>query len=48
MKPPPRLPVARALRADREGVPVTDVLFVLLTVVVFAVLGVLARGVERL
>jgi len=27
---------------------VTDVLFVLLTVVVFAVLGVLARGVERL
>jgi len=26
----------------------SDVLFVLLTVVVFAVLGVLARGVERL
>jgi len=26
----------------------TDVLFVLLTVVVFAVLGVLAKGVERL
>jgi len=31
-----------------EGILMTDVLFVLLTVVVFAVLGVLAKGVERL
>jgi len=31
-----------------EGALMSDVLFVLLTVVVFTVLGVLAKGVERL